>query len=40
MNVIISNKYKDELDKLEIDISKKQEGEFEVDELINTYSNY
>ena len=40
MNVIISNKYKQELDSLDIDISKKQEGEFEVDELIDAYSNY
>ena len=40
MNVIISNKYKQELDNLEIDVSKKQEGEFEVDEIIDTFSNY
>lgn len=40
MNVIISNKYKQEVESLEIDISKKLEGEFEVDELIDTFSNY
>ena len=40
MNVIISNKYKHELDDLEIDISKKLEGEHEVDEIIDTFSNY
>lgn len=40
MNVIISNKYKQEIDALEIDVSKKLEGEFEVEELINTFSNY
>lgn len=40
MNVIISNKYKQEIDTLEIDISKKLEGEFEVEELIDTFSNY
>lgn len=40
MNVIISNKYKQELDNLEIDISKKLEGEHEVDEIIDTFSNY
>lgn len=40
MNVIISNKYKHELDDLEIDISKKLEGEHEVDEIVDTFSNY
>lgn len=40
MNVIISNKYRQELDKLEIDISKKLEGEFEVEEIIETFSDY
>lgn len=40
MNVIVSNKYKHELDSLEIDISKKLEGEYEVDEIIDTFSNY
>jgi len=40
MNVIISNKYKEALDSLEIDVSKKLEGEFEVDELVETFSNY
>lgn len=40
MNVIISNKYKEELDSLEIDISKKLEGEFPVEEIIDNFSNY
>jgi len=40
MNVIISNKYKHELDTLEIDVSKKLEGEFEVEEIIDNFSNY
>lgn len=40
MNVIISNKYKHELDDLEIDVSKKLEGEHEVDEIVDTFSNY
>jgi len=40
MNVIISNKYKQELEGLEIDVSKKQEGEFEVDEIVDTFANY
>lgn len=40
MNVIISNKYKQELEKLEIDVSKKLDGEFEVEEIIDNFSNY
>ncbi len=40
MNVIISNKFKPELDSLEIDVSKKLEGVFEVDEIIDKFSNY
>jgi len=40
MNVIISNKYKQDLEGLEIDISKKLEGEYDVEELIDTFSNY
>lgn len=40
MNVIISNKYKPELDNLEIEISKKLDGEFEVEEIIENFSNY
>ena len=40
MNVIISNKRKEELDSLEIEISKKLDGEYEVQEIINEFSNY
>lgn len=40
MNVIISNKRKEELDSLEIEISKKLDGEFEVEEIIENFSNY
>lgn len=40
MNVIISNKYKEELDNLEIDVSKKIDGELTVDELIEQFSSY
>ena len=40
MNVIISNKFKPELDSLEIDVSKKLEGEYAVDEIIDTFSDY
>ena len=40
MNVIISNKYKEQLESLEIDVSKKLDGEFEVEEIIENFSNY
>lgn len=40
MNVIISNKYHDMLSTLDIDVIKSMNGEFEVDELINTFSNF
>lgn len=40
MNVIISNKFKEQLDSLEIDVSKKLEGVFEVDEIVDNFSNY
>ena len=40
MNVIISNKYKTVLDTLSIDVIKKIEGEFEVDEIITQFKNF
>lgn len=40
MNVIISNKFKEQLDTLDIDVSKKLNGEYDVDEIINTFSGY
>ena len=40
MNVIISNKYKDALSNLNIDVIKKLDGEFDVDTLIETFSNF
>ena len=40
MNVIVSNKYKDLLNSLDFEISKNITGEFTVDEIINTFSNY
>ena len=40
MNVIISNKYTPMLDSLSIDIIKKLEGEFDVDEIINQFKNF
>ncbi len=40
MNVIVSNKYKELLDTLEVDVIKSITGEFEVDEIIETFSNF
>lgn len=40
MNVIIVNKYKDMLTGLNIEIIKSMEGVFEVDEIIDTFSNF
>ena len=40
MNVIIANKYKDMLMGLNIEIIKSMEGVFEVDEIIDTFSNF
>lgn len=40
MNVIISNKYKDMLSTLTIDVIKSINGEYEADELIAMFSNF
>lgn len=40
MNVIIANKYRDALASLDIEIIKKLEGEFTVDEIIETFKNF
>ena len=40
MNVIIANKRKDLLDKLDIDIIKSVDGEYSVDELISMFTNF
>lgn len=40
MNVIIANKKKEILDKLNIDILKSLDGEFEVEELIGIFTNF
>ncbi len=40
MNVIVANKYQAMLANLDIDIIKTMYGEFEVDELIETFSNF
>ena len=40
MNVIIANKYSDMLKTLEIDVIKSIEGEFTVDEIIDSFSNF
>ena len=40
MNVIIANKYRDALASLDIEVIKKLEGEFTVDEIIETFRNF
>ena len=40
MNVMIYNKYKDLLKKLDIDVMKSMEGVYNVDEIIDTFSNF
>ncbi len=40
MNVIIANKYRDALADLDIDIIKSLEGEYTVDEIVDTFKNF
>ncbi len=40
MNVIVSNKYRDALAALDIEVIKKLDGEFSVDELIEQFKNF
>lgn len=40
MDTVIANKYKDILNSLDIEVSKKLEGEYEVDEIISTFGNF
>lgn len=40
MDTVIANKYSDILNTLNIEVSKKLEGEYEVDEIISTFGNY
>ena len=40
MDTVISNKYKDILNTLDIEVSKKLEGEYSVEEIINTFKNF
>ena len=40
MNVIISNKYRDALASLDIDVIKKLDGEYSVEEIIETFKNF
>lgn len=40
MNVIIANKYRDALASLDIEVIKKLDGEFTVDEIIETFKNF
>lgn len=40
MNVIIANKYRDALSTLDIEVIKKLDGEFTVNEIIETFKNF
>ena len=40
LNVIITNRYKDALADLDIEVIKKLEGEYSVEEIINTFKNF
>ncbi len=40
MNVIIANRYQAMLQTLDIDVIKRMEGEFDVDEIISTFQNF
>lgn len=40
MNVIVANKYREALSTLDIEIIKSLEGEFSVDEIIETFKNF
>lgn len=40
MNVIISNKYRDVLSTLDIEVIKKLEGEFSVEEIVENFKNF
>ncbi len=40
MDTVIANKYNEVLSTLDIDVSKKLEGEYEVDEIISSFGNY
>ena len=40
MDTVIGNKYSSILNSLDIEVSKKLEGEYDVDEIISTFGNY
>ncbi|MGM9881411.1 MAG: hypothetical protein ACI31S_01025 [Bacilli bacterium] len=40
MDTVIANKYNDILSSLDIEVSKKLEGEYDVEEIISTFGNY
>lgn len=40
MDTVISNKYSDVFNSLDIEVSKRLKGEYEVDEIISTYKNF
>ena len=40
MDTVISNKYSSVLNELDIEVSKKLEGEYTVDEIISQFKNF
>ena len=40
MDTVISNKYTDIFNNLDIEVSKRLKGEYEVDEIISTFKNF
>ena len=40
MNVIVSNKYKEVIDSVDIEVIKKIEGEYDAEELGNAFKNF
>ena len=40
MNVIVANKYQSMLEELDVDVIKRLDGEFEVDELVRQFENF
>ena len=40
MDTVISNKYTDIFNNLDIEVSKRLEGEYEVDEIVSTFGNF
>ena len=40
MDTVISNKYSDVFNSLDIEVSKRLKGEYDVDEIVSTFKNF